>query len=526
MPTHGLRCRWAQLCVCIVLAGSVGCERSDKTPHKGAAADPDPYGIDHVVLVSIDTLRADHLACYGHGFIKSPNIDSLAGEGMLSTQHIAAVSTTLSSHTSMMTGMYPHTHGVVKNGYHVNDENVMLAEVLKEAGFVTAGFVGAVPLDPRVNFHQGFDHYDAEYTWGKPGVGGGLQRRASEVTDAVIAWLDQRSRDKSRSARAKERLFLFVHYFDVHWPYTPPPPFARMYRNDSRELDGSMEVVEDARELLSAGYRWYAAQGRGAGAPPPPPELVAKIERGNDLARILDREYCAEVTFCDHHLGRLMDALKERNLLDSSLIIVTSDHGETMHEHFNVFNHGKSVYDTEIHIPLILRFPKARYAGRRVARLISTIDLVPTILELLGISRDENIEGESFAGLLDGSLPPRAPVFAEATQPWHIPEFHDDPVWPNRLKFQGIRTDRYKYMFRVPDHRREFYDLQLDPTEQVNLLRGGKEYDAAVLAELQRELEAWWSDAHPIEFRGVDSKEHFEALRSLGYVGDEPDEDD
>ncbi len=508
------------LCVLIQITGIIGCRRNPESrtttlyvPTKNA------HGIRNVVFISVDTLRADHLACYGHQFIKTPNIDALAEDGVLFTQCMTAVSTTLSSHTCMMTGTYPHTHGVVRNGYFVNDKNLMLAEILKHAGFVTAGFIGAVPLDTRVHFDQGFDHYDTEYTWGE-GYQGGQQRRANEVTDAVLRWLDGRQGTERESTRAKERLFLFVHYFDPHSPYTAPAPFGGMYRRDSRETDGGMKVIERTRDLLRSGYRWSAQQDRTEQPQRIPADIQANMEEGYALAVTLDAEYSAEVSFADHHLGRLMDGLKSRGLYDNSLVIFTSDHGETMYEHFNVFNHGQSVYETEIHVPLILHFPGGKYRGRRIPRLTSNIDLAPTILALLSSTPPEEMEGRSFAGALEGTLPPRRPVFAEATQPWNIPEFNNDPVWPNRLKFHCIRTQRYKYMVRLPDQKSAFFDLQADPIENMNLIQNSNGYDAAVLKQLQRDLLTWWKDAHPLESRSVDAEDHLEALRSLGYVGD------
>lgn len=508
-----------------------GCEREGDRHAADSARDKitaTRSTIRNVILISIDTLRADHLACYGHDFVKTPNIDKLSEEGILFEQHISAASTTLSSHTSMMTGTYPHSHGVFKNGRRVGDDNIMLAELLKNAGFVTAGFIGAAPLDSKVNFHQGFDHYSAEYTWGEKGRAGGVQRRANEVTDAVLDWLERRPENETGDGDAKAGWFLFVHYYDPHWPYTPPAPYAGMYGTDSRDIDGSMQTIEQARSWLRSGFGepGIGEPATGAGftrARPPQHPVYRKLwEDGLNLARVLDAEYCAEVSFCDHHLGRMLIALEERGRFDNSLIIVTSDHGETMHEHDNVFNHGVSVYETEIHTPLIIRFPKGVFGGKRVSGLVSNVDLMPTILDLLGLPRHDGIEGKSFAGVIDGPLPPRSPVFAEATQPWGNPMFHDDPVWPNRGKFQCVRTQRYKYMFRIPDQQFRLYDLDRDPGEQTNLLEGGQNLDAAPVEDLKRRLRSWRDDAHPISSQRVEAQDHIDALRSLGYVGDSP----
>jgi arylsulfatase len=525
-----------QLCLalaCLILCAA-GCKRD---PDSRSAAAREKIAamqaaIHNVIFVSIDTLRADHLGCYGHPFVKTPTLDALAKESVLFEQCVSAAPTTLASHTSMMTGTYPHRHGAFKNGRRVGDDNVMLAEVLKEAGFVTTGFIAAAPLGPKVNFDQGFDDYNARYTWGEHGRGGGVQRRANEVTNSVLEWLSQRPEQEADPQSAESRWFLFVHYFDPHWPYTAPAPFAGMYRTDSLPVDGSMETIQQARGMLKQGFfppnvrNFVKGAGLTKARTPHDPVRRNLWEQGLRLAPILDAEYGAEVSFTDHHLGRLFDELRERNRFDNSLIIVTADHGETMHEHDNVFNHGVSVYETEIHIPLIVRFPQGRFGGQRVSRLISNIDLMPTILELVGLPRHDGIEGESFAPIIDGPLPPRAPVFAEATQPWNNPKFHDDPVWPNRGKFQCIRTERHKYMFRIPDQQFRFYDLQSDPGEQTNLLENAREYDADIVEDLKERLTRWRDDAHPIQAEDVKAKEHIEALRSLGYIGGDPDETD
>jgi arylsulfatase A-like enzyme len=377
-----------------------------------------------------------------------------------------------------------------------NSKNVVLAEILKEAGFATAGFVAAYPLDRQFGFDQGFDHFDDRYDLAKKeGVRDQEQRRAEAVTDAVLEWLDR------RPAGEDERLFLFVHYFDPHWPYDAPPPFGGMYRRDSKAWSGSMGWLQQAQNLLIN---------------------PLTREEGMKLARALDAEYCAEISYCDYHLGRLLAGLRNRNLYDSSLIVLTADHGETMHEHANVFNHGCSVYDTEIHIPLILRFPQGQFAGRREDRLGSNVDVVPTILHLLDLPDHPRLEGQSFAGLIDGLLPPRDPVFAEATQPWLPRRYSNDPVWINQTKFQGLRTERYKYVSRLADSQRGLYDLQADPAEQVNLLLQGG-HDPALAEAFRTQLEQWRAQADPLPSREIDTPDVIKRLGDLGYIYEDDD---
>jgi len=474
----------------------------------GTAPAASRFGIRHVVLVSIDTLRADHLGCYGHEFIESPHLDALASEGILFTQHVSTASTTLASHTSMLSGTYPHTHGVARNGYFVPDSNVMLAEILRDAGFETAGFIGAAPLDRTVNFDQGFEHYDHRYTTVFDPSPSGYQRRAAEVTDAVVDWLAQTDAGKRRP------VFLFVHYFDVHAPYEAPEPWGGMYREGDPELDGVLEQLDDPLRTMREALR----------LPGPDPErrfaerIEAHLPGAVRVARALAAEYGAEISYTDHHLGRLFSALDQAGLWNEALVVVTSDHGETLFEHSNVFDHGESVYETEIRTPLIVRLPGGSHGGRRSHRLVSAIDVVPTILDALGLAAQPTIEGQSFVDEITGSMPPREPVFAEATKPWRIARFSDDPLWPNRGKFQCVRNERYKYMFRLPDSQFRLYDLQQDPLEQNDLVGTAQAPDALV-RDLDSHLRRWRDAADPAPSEPVSVKEQLDALRTLGYLG-------
>ena len=454
--------------------------------------------IAHIILISMDTTRADHLSCYGHPFIQTPNIDALAQEGILFEQHISAASSTLVSFTSLMTGTYPHTHGVPRNGFVVDDKNIMLAESLKKAGFMTAGFIGATVLDSEFNFDQGFNIYNADYEFSvKMGMGDRAQRRAESVTNSVLNCLKQRSSSGAGESTKNEPHFLFIHYFDPHLPYDAPLPFGGMYRKKGTSFDSSMEATRQSRELLAK----------------------TNSQLAQELANSYHAEYCAEITYCDYHIGRLLEGLKKHGIFDKALIILTGDHGETINEHFNKIQHGGSVYDTEIRTPLIIRFPGGQFGGRRIPRLVSNIDIVPTINHLLGLEDNEYIEGQSFAGLIDGPLGPRSPVFSEATQPWWNSRFDDDPLWPNRGKYQCIRTLRHKYMFRLPDHKFGFYDLQNDPMEQNNLLKSISASEAELVESLRSNLEDWRNDVCLIALpKQLDSEKAMQMLRSLGYV--------
>jgi len=477
-----------------------------------------PLGIRNVLLISIDTLRADHLGCYGNDVVQSPNLDALAAEGVVFERCISAAPTTLASHTSLFTGKYPHTHGIPRNGFVVHEDNRMLPEILVDLGFRTAGFAGAAPLDTEVNFHQGFEHYDANFTVTEGVREGVYMRPANVVTEAGLAWLDELPSPED------QRFFLFLHYFDVHAPYESPAPFAGMYAKNGKAAGGSFDDLTRVRGLL-------AQEGR---APEQAKDRVGRAREegfqrrlqeangpGLRQARALAAEYAAGVTWTDHNLGLLFDGLRERGILEQTLVVIVADHGETLFDHSNTFNHGVSVFDSETHVPWILRLPGGRHAGTRVGDVVSNVDVLPTLLRLMEIPAPAEVEGRDVSATLQGeSLPPR-PVFSEATKPFGRPKYNDHPVWANNLKFQGVRLGDHKYMFRLPDDTFRLYDLGEDPSEVENLLKGDGAFDEQLRAELDRTLRAWQESADPLKTGVTDSREQLKALQALGYTGDE-----
>ncbi len=441
----------------------------------GAGRDVEP--IPTVVLISIDTLRADHLGCYGNTIVKTPRLDALASEGVRFAQAIATAPTTLNSHTSLMTGTYGHTHGAARNGFVVAERNEMLAEVLRGAGYRTAGFIGAFPLQSRFGFAQGFDHYDEPE----------LLRSGEEVNASALAWLDEREEGP---------LFLFLHYWDSHRPFDPPPPFDRMYRTDDLDVGASMEELDALRLDMKAGV---------------------PVGERNRITREL---YAGAVSHVDQVVGELLDGLKERGLYDDALILVTSDHGEAIDEHWEYWDHGESTYETTIHVPLIVRLPGGERGGTTEDRLVSLVDVMPTVLDLVDARVPPAVSGVGFGTLLrGGSLPPRAPVFAEATKP-HDPKYEKAGAWVNARKFQTARGPRWKLIRRAADGVSELYDLERDPGETANVFADPGEGGLRRRAELAQSLDDWRSSAGAVRTEQDDSTEVLDGLKSLGYADD------
>lgn len=341
-----------------VIAGFAlpACDRSG-TARVAPPANDDRRSTDsrsNVLLISMDTTRADHLACYGHPTIKTPNIDRLAAEGTLFLRCAADVPVTLPSHTSMLTGTYPFAHGVRDNGqFHVHADNLSLAEVLDDAGYATAAEVAAYVLNREFGLAQGFDTYSdvtAARRSGPPGEQAANERKAEEVRAAAGAWL---------RAHATERFFLFVHFFDPHRTYAPPPEFAAQYRNP----------------------------------------------------------YLGEIAYVDAQIGHLLELLDELDLARKTLVILTADHGEGLGEH-DEETHGNFLYDATLRVPLILRCPDRIPVGRRVETHVRLIDIAPTVVDFLDLPALPAAHGTSLMSLLaERPSEWRFPAYAETFYP-------------------------------------------------------------------------------------------------------------
>jgi len=436
----------AYLALRVVLAGRSAASPAVSTPvARAASPTPEATPADlNVVLITLDTLRTDRLSCYGSTTVDSPNIDSLAAEGVRFSNAASTVPFTLPAHSSIMTGLYPPGHGVRENVGYVLDERVpTLAELLGKGGWATGGFVSAFVLDHRWGIGRGFDRYFDDFDLKEmetPNIGS-VQRDGAETVAEAVAWLDGRPADRP--------FFLWLHLYDSHEPYTPAEPFKSRY----------------------------------PGQP-----------------------YDAEVAYTDSLVGRFRGALDERGLLDDSLIIVTSDHGEGLGDHGETV-HGFFLYDTTIHVALIVRPPAGDGAGRVVDRPVSHVDLLPTILDLVGLPAPEIVHGRSLVPLIAGrDVSWDRPVYSESLYP--LLHYGWAPL-------RAIRTDRFK-LIDVP--RPELYDLARDPAEERNL-DGEEPNRAAELTAALGNLRRSISSGGPSGGTGPEMDERTLAqLQALGYM--------
>lgn len=443
-----------------------------------ACARPHRARAEHLVLISLDTLRADFLPCYGHTTIHAPGLARLAAESVVCTDAMTCSTTTWSSHASLWTGRYPHHHGVVRNGFLLPaDAPPTMAEVLAGAGFATSAVIAAFPLDSRFGCDRGFVRYDQDFGLlddGRPAA----QRDAAAVTDAALA--DLRARDPERP------LFLFVHYFDPHLPYEPPPEFR--------------DLTADGPPLTEVQRR--AAQGLGPGH-------LAKVAA-----------YAAEISYLDHHLGRLIDGLRDLGVLERSLVAVTSDHGENLFDRRSrPFDHGRTVYDWEARSVALFRLPGGRNGGRRLTGPVSSIDVLPTVCTELGVAPPAGLDGQALD--LHQLVPPPAsrPRFAEASKPWRSDP--PGPAWANSTKARCVRVGSLKYIRTAYRHSEELYDIERDPLEERNLLAGGIPGERDAATALAALLDGW-QPTTPVTTSAspLTDADTTERLRALGYLDD------
>lgn len=473
--------RLAAAAVAILLCGA--CQRAAGSPPTG------------VVFVLVDALRADRIGVYGNPRNTSPNMDALAHRGTLFLNAIAPAPWTLPTMATIWTSLHPSVHGAtrISNLFQhdlqpvarLDESRVTLAEVLKKNGFQTAAFVDGSYCRKAFGMAQGFDVFsDAEL----PGI------RLN--VEALFDWLDH---------TRPERFFAYVHTVEVHSPYSPaklqPPPRAE--RNEKwHHIDGVLaeERVRYHEFDFNPDYRgdidgyWTVVKRdkeRRDLAPLPAADqaqLVALYDRG--------------IAYTDYWMGRLIDGLEQRGVLDGTIVVITSDHGDELMDHGGV-EHGDTFYDEMIRVPLIMRVPGLAQ-GKVVETQVGLVDLMPSLLDLLRVPHDLFLQGRSFVPLLKGKAFTEEPIFSEAsTRPNH----------------RSVRTRDWKYI-ELRDQR-ELYDLRNDAREQTNVCTD----EPKVCADFAEKLRAWRAmNAHTAKQLALPAapdaeidEETRERMRALGY---------
>lgn len=396
----------------------------------------------NIILISVDTLRADRLHCYGFERIETPNIDRLAEEGILFENCYSHTPLTLPSHCSILTGTLPLYHRIRDNGgFVLDDKQIVVSEILKKNGFKTSAFVSAYVLDSKWGLSQGFDYYFDKFDLSKyKTIGlGDIQRRADETINEVIKWLE---------ANGDKRFFAFIHLYDPHTPYEPPPPYDKLYPN---------------------------------------------------------RPYLGEIAFTDSQIGRFINFLREKDLLEKSIIIFLSDHGESLGEH-GEGTHGFFVYESVIHVPLIVRTPFKNLRGIRISNPVQLIDITPTILNLANVSDLGFSQGLS---LIDYFFSPSSKRQEKIYFETYYPRYHFG--WS---ELKGILWGNWKY---ISAPKPELYDIRTDPMEIKNLYHQKEDLSKKLNSFLEEIVERY-SSKEEVKYQSLD-QETMEKLAALGYIG-------
>lgn len=418
----------------------------------------------NVVLISIDTLRADHLRAYGYQRKTSPNIDALAASGVLFENALSPSSWTLPAHASLLSGVSPYRHGAVAATARIRDDVPLLAELLGAQGYHTAAFVNAPFVGRDYGFARGFETFEQRFEKRRRDVA----ERHQQVLDGVAA--------------LEPPFFLFVHYMDVHTPYRPPKEYNRFAR-DRR----SSAVLRDIGELSVLGMQRAAREGR---------LRVSEADRD----RLIDL-YDGEILAMDAKIGELITALRTR--FRDTIFILTSDHGEEFLEHGSL-GHGETLYEEVLRVPLIVTGDGIA-AGARVATMVSLLDVVPTVLERVGLAPPSPLDGRSLLATLRAGRDEAAGAGEEPVLGLHTAS-HD-----GTLSMRGVRAPARKLLRDDRNGTVELYDLQADPAERRNLA------PAAHDQRLEQALAALGAAAPSVAAPEPDP-ETVEALKALGYL--------
>ncbi len=429
--------RWMRsLGLVLSLLAVAGCvSRRERTPSR-----------TNVVLVTIDTLRADRLGAYGNPSGLTPNLDRLARSGVLFENASASAPLTLPAHASILTGTYPLRHGIRDNGgYYLGGENVTLAETLAARGYRTGAFVGAFVLDSRWGLDQGFERYfdDFDFASFEDVSLGSVSRTGDEVLTEALRWM---------SAAKEGPFFAWLHFYDPHAPYEPPEPH----------------------------------RGRGGGA-----------RYGL---------YDGEVAQVDALVGRLLDWLSRESLDGETLVAVMADHGEALEDHGEL-DHGFFIYDATMKVPFVIRAPELP-GGVRVDAQVRAIDLMPTVLDLVGLPPEPSVQGVSLSPLALGE---KGTLDLVAYGESHYPRNHYG--WS---ELRSLRTEEFHF---IEAPAPELYDLRADPGETRNLALERAGAVSELRGRLEAEIERFSAGALETKEPEALDDETREKLLALGYLG-------
>ncbi|HUW61746.1 MAG TPA: sulfatase [Candidatus Bathyarchaeia archaeon] len=463
---------WHLLAAAILAAVSmlpVGCQKPDP-----AAANQPPQRPLNVLLITVDTLRADRLGCYGYDKNTTPAIDSVARQGTLFLNVMAPRGLTVPSLATIMTGQYPVAHGVRGNSYKLPEENTYLAEILRENGYACGAFLAN------------------ELTWGKNWEGFEHIAKGDDetVVNDALGWMEKKSGGP---------FFSWLLLYAPHRPFTPPVEYGRRF-------DPAYTEVADGEA------QDYELNG----------VTLAQQDLPQQKLQSVQALYDAEVAYTDALISRLLDWLKQKGLEDNTLVIITADHGEELYDHFKYFYHFASMYGSALHVPLILRLPNVIPRTARVPQIVENLRIAPTILGALVIQPPPTFQGDSLMPLAMGKHEAERPAVAE----------YEDQMLTIRVKdYRLIYNPQERHVMWINEAERhgrqgyahleykpvELYDLRADPLEQTNIAAQRPELVKSLVGTLQvwQKKYGWEFGAKDVSIIDQSLKEQME---SLGYL--------
>jgi arylsulfatase A-like enzyme len=463
----------------------------------------------NILLIVLDAARADHLSSYGYRRNTTPNIDKIAAEGVLYEQAISPAIWTVPSHASLFTGMYLAGHGLRGRNLKLRADIPTLASFLGTDGYDTVAITANALIGSATGLSLGFGEvldirnviqgdklsrwqqlinraYRQLYYGGKPNESAWFDSGAWRLNFELKRWLNAHQ-------RSDRPFFIFTNYMETHISYDPPRAFSRRFLTAAQEARWQ-EVNQNAWRFMSG-----------------------EVTMTNDDWDILTGLYDTELAYVDMRLGQLYDYLAQSGLLDNTILIITADHGENLGDH-GLMDHQYCVYDTLVHVPLIIRYPASFPAGHRETALVQTLDLFPTIAKLLGRHNEPSLSNLQGQSLLPEDL-------VQETRPFTVteylaPQLHTfqresikvDDYFARQLR--ALRTDSHKFIW-ASDGQHELYDLTIDPREKENLIT----IEPARAADMEQMLQEWirtYSAEHQID--ELIDEAVVSRLEALGYI--------
>ena len=482
----------------------------------------------NVILVVMDAVRADHLSCYGYHRQTSPNIDNLAKKGVLFENAFSTAEWSYPSHASIFTGKYPSFHKTLGKDVCLHKENTTIAEILSASGYQTIGLSGNDLLSPINGFSRGFQNYivyDVHYEIRS--ILKIMKKNPKDFARTLIYGRDgytfqniEQIKEFLKKRKKEKPFFLFTNLYNSHAPYNPPRPFKKHFcHNLYRPKLSIMELVFhmifrhpggkipnfDIRKLnlIANDHGQYSF-------------MAKEFQVSEEEWKVVKSWYDGEILYLDYRIGELVEFLQSEGIFENTLLVITSDHGENFGEH-GLASHQFCLYDSLIHVPLIMVYPDIIPRGRRISNMVSHLDIFPTILNLLNIKGYRNdIQGKSLFPFNDRKI--HDFICAECGESVRS---RLEVSLRSKLKaydkgYKCLRTKSYKYIISA-DQKEELYNVKKDPLEKVNIAEKYPDQTKYFKKQLENTIDI--SFFGPKEFPATkDREEILKRLQSLGYI--------